>query len=159
MPVVNPSDISTSTIFYSTWKPLASNNRVRYFEFGSPTRYFAAFGKLGVVLLTRVDDSGDVTDFETDIKPGALSTLSETEVIELSSLDATIGKLDGRQQKAYEFATTVIYIGYADFGVSQASTGWTIKKINLDTNGNPQQETWTAVGAGTWTNRTSETYL
>ena len=159
MPVINPQDISNSTISYSSWTDFVSNNRVRYFEFPGASQYLASFGKLGVVLIASVIDSADISDFETNYKPSGVSATSEFEMVELSSLDAAIGKLDGRQQKAYEFGTSVIYTGYADFGVAQSSTGWTIKKLDLDGSGNPISEKWTGVGVAIWNDRTSETYI
>ncbi len=159
MPLLNPTDVSNNTISFNAWKNSVSNNRVRYYEYGTPTQYLASFGKLGIVLITKIIDSAEITDFETNYKPTGINADSEFEMVELSSMDATIGQLDGRQQKAYEFGTSTIYIGYAEFGVSQASSGWTIKKIELDGNGNPSSEKWTGVGVGTWNNRASETYL
>lgn len=114
---------------------------------------------MGTVLLTMIDESADVTDFETNFKPSGSSENTENEVHELCSLDSMIGALDGRQQKAYDFSDTVMYFGYADFGVLTTQPLWTIKKIDLDSNGNPQTEQWTAVESATWVSRSSETYI
>lgn len=158
MPLINSTAPSRNTILYASWKPIASNNKVRYFEFDAPTKYLAAFGKLGTVLLTMIEDA-DVTDFDSVFKPTASAVLTENEVSELCSLDSMIGALDGRQQKAYDFQDTVLYFGYADFGVLTSESTWTIKKLDLDTNGNPLAEQWTAVESAVWDDRLTETYL
>ena len=159
MPLANPNSLVEQTISYDAWTPSAGNNLVRYFEYPSATKYLAAYGKLGVVLIADIREATDITDFEANYKPSALSVTTEAELYELCSLDAMIGNLDGRQQKAFEFSSTIIYMGYADFGIAQSNTGWTIKRLNLDTNGNPTNEQWTAVNSGTWDNRTSENYF
>jgi len=153
-------DEINNNISYAKWKERAVRNRVWYFEITntSPTSYVAAFGKLGVITTTIITESSDVSDFETTFKPIAFSTVSETELVELSRADAAIGKIDGRQQKAFQFSDNVIYIGYAPIGSLESENVWTIRKMDLDSNGNPITERWTAVGSAVWTNRTSETY-
>lgn len=157
MPLANPESVRRERISYSEWSTLAVNNKTRYFEFAS-SKYTAAFGKLGVILMTDVDQSADVIHFEANFKPAAISATNEDEVFELASRDSKIGQLDGRQQKAYEFATNYIYMGYAEFGLAQTGSGWTIKKLDLDTDGNPTTERWTGVEVATWVSRSSETY-
>lgn len=159
MPVVNPQSLLERTISYAQWTPSAGNNLVRYFEYSGGGRYLAAFGKLGVVLITDIQEASDVTDFENNFKDIGEAVTSEPELYELCSLDAMIGNLDGRQQKAFEFSDNFIYIGYADFGVSSSASGWTIKRMILDTNGNPTTEQWTAVNSGSWDTRATETYF
>lgn len=145
-------------ITYTSWKTIAPNRRIRYYTYTTPASYFVGFGHVGKSYVTYVSDSGDVSDFEANFKPGAMAVLSESEVTELSEFDAVIGTADGRLQRAFEFGTTTIYMGYADIGVAQSATGWTIKKLTLDGSGNPTSEKWTAVGTATWNNRASETY-
>jgi hypothetical protein len=158
MPLANPASVIRERISYSKWSLLAENNKTRYFEHAS-SKYTAAFGKLGVILMVDVDEASDVTDFETNFKPTGVSAPNEDELFELASRDSKIGQLDGRQQKAYEFGTTIIYIGYAEFGLAQSGSGWTIKKLDLDTSGNPTNEKWTGVEVATWVSRSGETYV
>lgn len=143
---------------YSSWKPTAYNKRIRYVETSSPTTYLAGYGQLGNVFISYITDAADVLDFETIFKTSAISVETESDLNELSNADAQIGKIDGRHKRSFEFSTSVIYIGYADIGVLESAVGWTIRKMILDTNGNPTAETWTAVGTAIWNNRTAEVY-
>lgn len=62
----------------------------------------------------------------------------------------------------YDFgtlSTDPIYVGYSVPGTSQASASWTIKRITLDSGGNPQKEEWTVRWTAIWDNRSSETYF
>lgn len=154
------SDYFSETVTYAKWKPRALKNRVWYYEITNttPTSYIATFGKLGYLMTTILTSNSDVTDFEADIKPTANSAATDVELFELAKADAAIGKLDGRQQKAYEVSASVMYVGYAEVGTALSDTGWTIRKLELDADGNPTSEKWTAVGAATWNNRSSETY-
>jgi hypothetical protein len=161
MPLVNQSDVSDRTISYATWKIRAEFNRVWYVEIPNSTpapTYVAAFGKLGLILLTKITESADITDFETIFQPSAGAVTTELELYEVAAADAVIGRLDGRQQKAYDISETTIYIGFAEFGVLQSEAAWTIKRLTLDSSGNPTSEQWTGVEEATWTNRTLETY-
>lgn len=62
-----------------------------------------------------------------------------------------------------EILPDVIYVGYADYvgttdtAPADSSPSWTIKKITL-VGGSPTAIEWTVEGAGTWTNRASESY-
>lgn len=150
---------SSDVISYAEWKSRVGSNRIRHFEFGSPTIYYAAFGRRNLVLRTKIDESSDVTDFETNYKSSSIAAGSESELENLTTEDSLIGSAQGPQQKLYEFNDTIIYVGYSEFGVSSSQDLWTIKRINLDANGNPTLETWTATGTAIWDNRTSETYL
>lgn len=143
---------------YNSWKSLASNKNIRYAEFTNHGIIIAGFGQSGKTFLTRISDSGDKTDFNTVFKSTAIAVNTEADVLELSESDATIGKIDGRHKRAFDFSSSVIYIGYTQIGVPETSAGWTIRKMILDTSGNPTSETWTAVGLAIWNNRTSEIY-
>jgi hypothetical protein len=156
---INQSDKTIKFITYDVWKVNASNNKIRYVEYTTPSRYVAAFGKLEKVLYTEVNTSGSISDFETNFKPSASFANDEDELTELVDLDSKIGVSDGRQQKAYEFGSTVIYIGYSEFGTTTSGSGWTIKKVTLDALENPILETWTAVESAIWDNRTTEFYF
>lgn len=143
---------------YSSWKPTAYNKRIRYVETTSPTTYLAGYGQLGNVFISYITSAADVLDFETIFKTGSTLVETESDLNELSNSDAQIGKIDGRHKRSFEFSTSVIYIGYADIGVLESAAGWTIRKMVLDSNGNPTAETWTAVGTAIWNNRASEVY-
>lgn len=143
---------------YASWKVVANNKKIRYVQSSLPTFYLAGFGQLGKNYLTRITENADIADFEANIKPGAISVSTESDLLELSELDSRIGSTDGRIQRAFEFGTSVIYIGYAEVGLAQSAVGWTIKKLDLDASGNPISEKWTAVGTAIWNNRLSETY-
>lgn len=153
------SDIKYRTINYDAWRTLAENNKVRYVEYSGSLRYLGAFGKLGKSLFAEIVTSGSISDFETVFKPSGSVAADEDELIELTDLDSKIGTDEGRQQKAYEFGTSVIYIGYSNFGIATSGSGWTIKKVILDGSGNPTTETWTSVEGAIWDNRTTEYYF
>jgi hypothetical protein len=65
---------------------------------------------------------------------------------------------DEREQRAYDFTATAIYVGAAPRGAATSASSWTIKKIGLDTAGNPTYTKWTDYGSVAWDNRTTETY-
>lgn len=65
---------------------------------------------------------------------------------------------DGREKRAYDFQTSVIYVGYTGLGVDESGSGWTIKRISLDGSGNPTTTEWTGFRSATWDNRAMETY-
>lgn len=60
--------------------------------------------------------------------------------------------------KRHDIQEAVIYVGTAPRGTTTASTGWTIKRVQLDGDGDPTSEMWTDEGAAIWDNRSSETY-
>lgn len=158
MPLINNNDVNQNFISYETWKTQAAYNRIWYTLNLVPIEYIAAFGKLGVILITKITEPSDISDFETTFLPTAFSVVDETELKELAQLDAQIGKSEGVQQKLYDISNSVSYVGYAPIGLSQESIGWTIKKTTFDSSGNPISETWTGVGMAKWTNRHFEIY-
>jgi hypothetical protein len=60
-------------------------------------------------------------------------------------------------QNRFEFLPTVIYIGVAARGEGAGDAVWTIKKIDLNGDGDPIRVTWTDTTA-VWDNRADETY-
>lgn len=57
--------------------------------------------------------------------------------------------------KRVDVSSAVIYVGDATVGTAESSTGWAIKKINIDVSGNV---TSVLVGTGAWANRTALSY-
>ncbi len=76
--------------------------------------------------------------------------------------DATVASAYRRTKKHIEFipssaAPTTIYTGFASPGTADSDAAWTIQRI-VFTGATAIDETWTAVGAGVWNNRATETY-
>jgi hypothetical protein len=53
-------------------------------------------------------------------------------------------------------SATLMYVGEADPGTAESSTGWVVKRIISDANGNV---TSVMIGTGTWTGRAGLGYL
>lgn len=60
-------------------------------------------------------------------------------------------------QQRFDISSTVIYVGYAQRGVADATVAWTIKRIQF-TSGNPTTLQWTDLNGSSWTNRAAATY-
>lgn len=65
---------------------------------------------------------------------------------------------DGRLQNAYDFTPSAIYVGSAPLGALTSAAAWTIKRIELDTAGNPISTTWTAIRSAIWDDHLTESY-
>lgn len=65
---------------------------------------------------------------------------------------------DGREQRAYDFTASAIYVGTAPLGAATSQASWTIKRIGLDAGGNPTDTKWTDENSATWDDRTTEVY-
>lgn len=114
-----------------------------------------------------VTDNGGSLTVDTPQLPAALSGGRLDVAVGASALptgaatEASLEKLvrsEGRWKKRFDIEETVIYVGYAPNGTALADIGWTIKRINLDANGNPTSETWTGVGVAAWSDRLTATY-
>lgn len=68
------------------------------------------------------------------------------------------GPVDEREQRAYDFTASAIYVGAAPAGAATSQASWTIKKIGLDSGGNPTSTKWTEAYVATWDDRTTEVY-
>lgn len=66
--------------------------------------------------------------------------------------------VDEREQRAYDFTASAIYVGTAPLGAVTSQASWTIKKISLDAAGNPTGTKWSDAYAATWDDRTTEVY-
>ena len=65
---------------------------------------------------------------------------------------------DGRLKSTYDFTPTAIYVGSASLGALTSAAAWTIKRIGLDTAGNPTTTMWTDIRSGVWDDRLTESY-
>jgi len=65
---------------------------------------------------------------------------------------------DGRLKTLYDFAPLAIYVGSAPLGTLTSAAAWTIKRITLDTGGNPTDTTWTAIRSAVWDDHLTESY-
>jgi len=65
---------------------------------------------------------------------------------------------DGRLKTLYDFAPLAIYVGSAPLGTLTSAAAWTIKRITLDTGGNPTDTKWTDIRSAIWDNRVGTTY-
>lgn len=62
----------------------------------------------------------------------------------------------GQQTERYDYSSTsTIYVGSADIGTADASTGWTITKYDLSSSSNASGKVATDVS---WNNRATGTY-
>jgi hypothetical protein len=68
------------------------------------------------------------------------------------------GPVDEREQRAYDFTSSAIYVGAAPAGAATSAATWTIKKIGLDASGNPISTLHTDLFAAVWDDRATETY-
>ncbi len=64
-------------------------------------------------------------------------------------------------QNAFDIQPTVIYVGISGIGVSTSEASWKIKKVILDSSGNPTSTKFAGDGGFSqiWNNRTSLTYI
>ena len=65
---------------------------------------------------------------------------------------------DGRLQSAYDFTSSAIYVGSAPLGALTSAAAWTIKRIELDTAGNPTTTMWTDIRSAVWDDHLTESY-
>lgn len=61
-------------------------------------------------------------------------------------------------QQRFDIGSSSIFVGEAAQGAAASSAVWTIKKVTLDSSGNPTQVQWSADRSAVWNNRTTETY-
>lgn len=62
------------------------------------------------------------------------------------------------RQRRIDIQNTVIYTGFATRGTATSAAGWTIQRVIMAPNGDPEAIEWTDEGVAIWDNRTSETY-
>lgn len=61
-------------------------------------------------------------------------------------------------QQRFDIGSSTIFVGEAAKGAAASAAVWTIKKISLDSAGNPTQVQWSADRSAVWNNRTTENY-
>jgi hypothetical protein len=143
--------MQTFNISYSVFKSAATVLSVYYVEKVNGS-YFAAGGNNGILYVSNITDSGDITDFETDIKPGATSVVTEDDAM----ASALLSELFVTQR--YDMSDdTVVYVGTAVAGTANNAIGWTIKKTTIVA-GVATETKVTAKAVAIWNDRLTETY-
>ncbi len=136
-------------VSYSVFKTAVDYFTVYYTDL--PVGYFAGCGNSEIVYTTKVEDSADITDFDTNILPDAISVALEDDVIASPTLKYI------SKTTRYDITDTVIYTGIANQGTAENAVGWTITKTEF-TAGDPTSKTQTKTESAIWDNRALETY-
>jgi hypothetical protein len=137
-------------ISYSIFVSAASVLPVFYVEKTNGS-YFACCGNNAAVYSCNITLAGDITAFETNIKPNATSVVTEEDAMASASLSELF------ITERFDIQDTVIYVGSAAAGTADNAIGWTIKKTAIS-GGAPLSTMVTIKDSAIWDDRATETY-
>lgn len=143
-------------VSYDVFKQAAQITTVYFVPIieGQTDGYVAGTGTKDFVYVSKILDSADVTDFISSFVPGGTQVELEDDVIASPTLQVnnTISRFDLG-------GTSFIYTGSAQVGTLDSEAGWTIKRFELDTDGNVIDKKITQQNAAIWDDRVTETYF
>lgn len=137
-------------ISYNIFKIASDYNTVYYYSL--PNGYFAGCGTFDIVYTSKITESANITDFETNILPAAIEVDLEDDVIASPTLNQII------TTTRYDILDTAIYKGVARQGALDSDPLWTITKTIL-TSGSPTSKVQTKTESAVWNDRLTELYI